>query len=1242
MKKILNLLMVFALLLTLTLSVFADATNDVVVSCVEDAKAGDQVTITVEITNKTGIGGMAADLKYDKEQLEFVSYSAYAGMTTTPSESVNGKINAQFVSTENIVGDFQLYSVVFNVKDTATIGKTEITFVPEDGTQFYYDGQTEIDFDFNVTNGYVNIKGKDFEPTPTLTGTGEVTYDKQAHTISVNNLPEGATVTWSKKDADGNYNSLATPSFTSAGTYEVKAEISKTGYNTVTLEGKLTINPKEVTVNVPTVESKPYDGTPATEKIQAALNAAKVEGVETGDTVTPTFQSWSVDAVNADKYSVTIGVSIDDPNYTLKKETVTLDYEITKKPITVTIWDAIKIVGMDVPALSYSFEPSALIGKSEITGTPSVTVTKDVAGETYSITKGTIAVTPDPDNYALTFVDGTLTVSAKQPSKVTVTGTMGKTSFWEGETIDMTGITVSAEYENGDKEENVLTYTVYCGTTRGVAPEVDKDGTMDVTIEYLGVKADWSQTVVVKDNYINSITVDAANAQKVYLVGETLSKDGLIVTGHYLNADTNTAPKDDVTLTEADYALSADMTAKAASVDVTVTAFRRGNTYQITVMDKYLTGLRVVDTTPTSLSLIEGQTFKLSETGVDVKAVYSDGTEVSVKDAFSTVELTRDSVGSESETLSYSTEDYGFYKSETKTCTLTVTFAAKSVAGIEVTKDPTKTDYFTGDMFDPTGAEIKLTYDNGKSETITKEYDKYGISFTPTKMEDDTTTVTVSAGKFSDTITVHVTPVELTGISVDSYKNTFVDGDSISEDDLVVKAEYNNGTTATITGYTVFPTTFTLADAATAENIVVTVTYSEESEEVFTDVYTVTVRPCVAIVVNGSNQTRYDSVDKALTAAKGGDTIKVVLDAKIETDVKITEKVTIEIEDGAKLEQAEGTNIDVENGSLTIKNNNTEESVDLTINNEEVTVDAEEETTVEPVKEDEVDSTYFAFYLQMLQWRNRTFIVSYKQTEGGIISGANSARFSQSVTFTVTPDDGYAIADVTVNGKSVGAVDSYTIKNIKANTTVSATFEKIETETVEVEIVPETTPWANPFTDVGEMDAFYVAVQYVYENGLFKGMSATEFGPAITMNRAMFVTVLGRLTGVNVDDFTTVTFADCEAGSWYAPYVEWAAKAGIVKGMSATEFAPDAEITVEQALTILYRYMTTMGYDLTGEADLTAYADAASVSDWAMDAVQWAVANEIYEVTDALAPQSAAARSLVATMLYNLSGMLAK
>lgn len=480
------------------------------------------------------------------------------------------------------------------------------------------------------------------------------------------------------------------------------------------------------------------------------------------------------------------------------------------------------------------------------------------------------------------------------------------------------------------------------------------------------------------------------------------------------------------------------------------------------------------------------------------------------------------------------------------------------------------------------------------------------------EMEDLNKSNTVTANSAMITVTAKTfggdTPVGLTDIDVTVIKDTYVDGESFSKNDIVVKATYDDGTTTPVTGYTVDVGTFELTDKVVQETVTVTVTYIENGVTK-SATYDVTVLPCVAIV----DGERYTDLEEAIENADNGDIIELPLPG--EYDVTVDKDLTFRNTSGVK--------------------------ITIHINDETVTIEAGDFYEVGS-KDDTADSTYVAFNLQMMQWRNHAFFLIYKQTEGGTISGANTARFSQSVTFTVTPDEGYAIADVIVNGKSVGAVDAYTIKNIKSNTTVSATFEKIETETVEVEIVPETTPWANPFTDVGEMDAFYVAVQYVYENGLFKGMSNTEFGPAITMNRAMFVTVLGRLTGVNVDDFTTVTFADCEAGSWYAPYVEWAAKSGIVKGMSATEFAPNAEITVEQALTILYRYMTTMGYDLTGADALTAYADAASVSDWAMDAVQWAVANEIYEVADTLAPQSAAARSLVATLLYNLSGMLAK
>lgn len=268
-----------------------------------------------------------------------------------------------------------------------------------------------------------------------------------------------------------------------------------------------------------------------------------------------------------------------------------------------------------------------------------------------------------------------------------------------------------------------------------------------------------------------------------------------------------------------------------------------------------------------------------------------------------------------------------------------------------------------------------------------------------------------------------------------------------------------------------------------------------------------------------------------------------------------------------------------------------------------------------------------AWYYQMLYLVNQKFTITADAGEGGSITdeGTSIVKYNTSKKYVITPDEGYEIKSVIVNGKDVGAVPEYNFRSIKSNQTIHVIFEKIAA--------------TSPFVDVSVDAPYFDAVLYVYNNGIINGVSETEmvFAPDTTMTRAMFVTVLGRMSGVNMADYPVVTFADCEAGSWYAPYVEWAAQAGIVKGYSAEAFGPMDEITVEQAAVILYRYIAYMGYNTAADAELANYADGAQVSEWAAEQMKWALANNIYVSDTTLDPQAPAARSLVAEMLYNLS-----
>lgn len=152
-------------------------------------------------------------------------------------------------------------------------------------------------------------------------------------------------------------------------------------------------------------------------------------------------------------------------------------------------------------------------------------------------------------------------------------------------------------------------------------------------------------------------------------------------------------------------------------------------------------------------------------------------------------------------------------------------------------------------------------------------------------------------------------------------------------------------------------------------------------------------------------------------------------------------------------------------------------------------------------------------------------------------------------TVTITPDKGYRIAKILVNGREV--TESTRLTGLKAIDTVVVTFEREEE--------PEETPEENPkpvhtFTDVGPDDWYAEAVNYAVSNGLFLGISETEFGPSVSMSRAMLVTVLHRMAGV--PNAGTANFADVPADAWYTQAVAWAAANGIVQGVSDSRFAP--------------------------------------------------------------------------------------
>ena len=133
---------------------------------------------------------------------------------------------------------------------------------------------------------------------------------------------------------------------------------------------------------------------------------------------------------------------------------------------------------------------------------------------------------------------------------------------------------------------------------------------------------------------------------------------------------------------------------------------------------------------------------------------------------------------------------------------------------------------------------------------------------------------------------------------------------------------------------------------------------------------------------------------------------------------------------------------------------------------------------------------------------------------------------------------------------------------------VATTLEKPGTagSTAQGNVKPEI-----PFTDVGEGSWYYDAVQYAYINGFFGGIDASTFKPDGTMTRGMFVTVLGRMAGVDQAAYTGLYFfEDVAEDAWYAPYVAWASRYGIADGVGNNKFNPNGLITREQLAVLLW------------------------------------------------------------------------
>lgn len=169
-----------------------------------------------------------------------------------------------------------------------------------------------------------------------------------------------------------------------------------------------------------------------------------------------------------------------------------------------------------------------------------------------------------------------------------------------------------------------------------------------------------------------------------------------------------------------------------------------------------------------------------------------------------------------------------------------------------------------------------------------------------------------------------------------------------------------------------------------------------------------------------------------------------------------------------------------------------------------------------------------------------------------------------------------------------------------ANTVKTKNYAITVTDTGNIEVTESI------MTDVPASSWAFESISYVVKHDMFNGMTENTFEPKTNLTRAMLITVIARLEGVEENKYCTTKFADVKTGKYYTGYIKWASDNDIINGISTNEFAPEQPITRQQTAAVLFRYANFKGFDTSGRNDLSGYTDKNQISDYAESAMQWA------------------------------------
>lgn len=614
-------------------------------------------------------------------------------------------------------------------------------------------------------------------------------------------------------------------------------------------------------------------------------------------------------------------------------------------------------------------------------------------------------------------------------------------------------------------------------------------------------------------------------------------------------------------------------------------------------------------------------------------------------------------------------------KADTKTSIKEVKLLSSSSA---------KKDYFIGEAFDPEGFEVLIVYSDASTKVV--DLKDYKSSVTVNSSKYDTTKKQFTAAmdgdlpiKFSIThnsqkyeINLTLTGIKvtkrplLTSIVATTSKTSFMEGDTPRVCDFTITAKYDNNTqrvftvdaettgatksTYTVTKDSVYYTVKLTPTSIDSDTKSIRVTYSEKTSEYGTKTFYDDIE--IEVTVPDAILTYYDNTTgvKAYVSKAYEDFYEALKDAEKIADeygstytssyysrvpeIQLRRDVTMSYD----FDTTEDMKIDLNGHNLTMIRGELSVSTKAPTDTEVVFTNTNK-TDAKLIYSTDDDDTIIlgeddTFTIDK---SSRSDIGKYDVTissvKNGKVEGPREVTHGHDAKFTVTPDENYKIKSISV--KEDKATKKYTetdgvvtVEDVQGDLTITVTFEE--------------KAWDNPFTDVYKSATYYKSIQFVYENGLFSGMSATKFEPDTTMTRAMFVTVLGRLADVDTSkytkapDFTDVSTTDASI-SYAIPYIQWAVENGLIEGYGNGKFGPKDNITHIQMYVLMQRYASYIEKKNTSATTTSIPAnDVADIPTWtgAYEAVQYAAKYDfLITSSNRITPNGDAKRSELAMLL---------